>query len=127
MSAPRRWSSGEDTRLREMQASGFSEQYICLALNRTLHSIKERSRWINQTEEQRQRRRNRINALRYKRDSQVGTLRTNIVRNATVIDKTILLDRERRMLAPRTLTGMILGDPPQGYSALDRKRAEVRA
>ncbi len=110
-----------------MQASGFSEQYICLALNRTLHSIKERSRWINQTEEQRQRRRNRINALRYKRDSQVGTLRTNIVRNATVIDKTILLDRERRMLAPRTLTGMILGDPPQGYSALDRKRAEVRA
>lgn len=30
-------------------------------------------------------------------------------------------DRNKRMLAPRDLTSQFFGDPPKGYSALDRK------
>jgi hypothetical protein len=32
-----------------------------------------------------------------------------------------LLERDRAMLAPRTLTATLLGDPPAGRSALDRR------
>ena len=33
----------------------------------------------------------------------------------------LLEDAARRLLAPRTLTGEIMGDPPVGYSALERR------
>jgi hypothetical protein len=33
-------------------------------------------------------------------------------------------DRDRRLSAPQTLTGVMFGDPPIGFSALDR-RADV--
>ena len=39
-------------------------------------------------------------------------------------DPGALADRARRMLMPETrdLTGLLMGDPPAGRSALDRKR-----
>ena len=30
-------------------------------------------------------------------------------------------DRDRRINAPRTITALVCGDPPPGYSALDRR------
>lgn len=37
------------------------------------------------------------------------------------IPASVLIERERRVNAPRTLAGIILGDPPIGFSALDRR------
>lgn len=39
----------------------------------------------------------------------------------------VLEDRDRRSMAPRDLTSSIFGDPPPGYSALDKKRSGASA
>jgi hypothetical protein len=33
----------------------------------------------------------------------------------------MIADRDARYSAPRTITASLFGDPPPGYSALDRK------
>lgn len=33
----------------------------------------------------------------------------------------VLAERDARALAPRSLSALLLGDPPRGYSALDRR------
>jgi hypothetical protein len=34
----------------------------------------------------------------------------------------VLIERNARYSAPRTISASLLGDPPAGFSALDRKR-----
>lgn len=33
----------------------------------------------------------------------------------------VMAEREKRLMAPRSLTASICGDPPEGYSALERR------
>jgi len=47
--------------------------------------------------------------------------------NGMMIPKEVFDDRDRRQSAPITVTGFVLGDPPIGYSALDRKMAGAAA
>ena len=42
--------------------------------------------------------------------------------NGLMIPEQVLAERERRQSAPLTISAYVLGDPPRGYSALDRKR-----
>lgn len=41
----------------------------------------------------------------------------------TRIPDDVVADREARLTAPRSLTAAMLGDPPRGFSALDRRTA----
>jgi hypothetical protein len=41
---------------------------------------------------------------------------------ASRVPQSVLFERERAMLAPRSLTATLLGDPPAGRSALDKRR-----
>jgi len=60
--------------------------------------------------------------IRYRR---VSTIRAEIdeVRPAAraLVPPECIAERERRHAAPRDLTAIFMGDPPKGYSALDRK------
>lgn len=40
-----------------------------------------------------------------------------------IVSDSALKDATRRAVAPRSLTAAIFGDPPEGYSALDRRRS----
>lgn len=37
----------------------------------------------------------------------------------------VIAERERALMAPRDLTGLLMGDPLPGRSALDRKRPQL--
>lgn len=37
----------------------------------------------------------------------------------------VWVERSKRIAAPRSLTASLLGDPPSGYSALDRKQVSA--
>ncbi len=41
----------------------------------------------------------------------------------TRIPDDVVADRDARLTAPRSLTAVMLGDPPRGFSALDRRPA----
>ena len=41
------------------------------------------------------------------------------------IPDAVMIDREARYAAPQTLGGMLLGDPPPGWSALDKREGRV--
>jgi hypothetical protein len=43
------------------------------------------------------------------------------VEAAPIIPPTVIEEAVKRMAAPRDLTGVICGDPPKGYSALERR------
>jgi hypothetical protein len=42
------------------------------------------------------------------------------------LDAQLLMLRAARIAAPKTITAMLLGDPPPGWSSLDRKRQGVQ-
>jgi hypothetical protein len=44
-----------------------------------------------------------------------------------VVPDELLEDRDRRAAAPLSLTAWLCGDPPSGYSALDRRQREARS
>lgn len=37
------------------------------------------------------------------------------------VPQSVLIERDQRLLAPRSLSAMFFGDPPQGFSALEGK------
>jgi hypothetical protein len=47
--------------------------------------------------------------------------------NGMMIPREVFDERDRRQAAPLTVTGFVLGDPPIGFSALDRKMAGASA
>jgi hypothetical protein len=75
---------------------------------------------MGKTEEQREIRRKQISVTRKGR-SAVAAFDHPVMTNKRAPDERIA-EREYRLALPRTLTGQYFGDPPPGYSALDRKR-----
>lgn len=123
------WNDEETTILCQMKAGNKDDRQIADALGRTVYGIKERWRWIHLTEEQKQDRRTKINANRFgmrKSDATRKIRCASSIFSRTIPDG-VLIDRDKRMLAPRSLGCELMGDPPPGYSALDRKRQEASA
>jgi hypothetical protein len=116
------WTDEETAILRQMMAAARSLPEIMEKLQRSKYSIKERWRWINHTEEHKILRRKQINLNRHIR-SQFGT-GASFARNvpAREIPEDVTSNRAARINAgPRDLAGAFFGDPPRGFSALDRK------
>jgi hypothetical protein len=61
------------------------------------------------------------------RKNPVATEILNAVRPHVPPPQEVLIDRDRRLLAPRTLTAIMMGDPAPGQSALDRMKAAAVA
>lgn len=116
------WTEEETAILRQMVDADSGMPALMARLGRSKHSIKERWRWISRTEENKAQRREQINLNRRIR-SQFGPGATN-PRGVSVrgMPEQVIADREARIGAgPRDLTGAFFGDPPRGFSALDRK------
>jgi hypothetical protein len=111
------WSEEETAILREMVAAGCGLPAIMEKLGRTKPSVRERWRWINLSAEAKGRRLKELNDKRKLR-SRYGT---GISLYASRVPENVLANREARVAAgPRDLTGAFFGDPPRGFSALER-------
>lgn len=114
------WTDEDTQTLIAMQAAGRSHAEIGRAVDRTGASCKEKWRWIRRSAEIMDARRERTNgARREKRQSESTNIFRAVVKQ-TAPDQ-LFIERERRMMAPRSLTGFLCGDPAPGFSALDRK------
>lgn len=117
-----RWSIDENASLFRLKAEGRSIEMIAARIGRSLDSVKERWRWVNKTEEQRQERRTQINMTRNHKALVPGRSYATVARRPS---EEILAERDRRVATPRTIGAWLLGDPPPGYSALDRKQVQA--
>lgn len=121
-----RWSAEDNAELLRMKEAKCPVNVIATRLDRKYDSIVERWKWINKCETEKQRRRDTINLARQFRR---GETRSSTSRGhggyATTAGRpapALLAEAQRYLYAPRTISQQLLGDPPPGYSALDRKR-----
>lgn len=106
-------------RLRDEQGKGWHE--IAETLGRP-HKACSARYW----HEEYKRRRDRA-AARAGNGEQIGEVHAPPRYMPAVVDARLIEDRDRRAEAAesRNFTSTFFGDPPPGYSALDRKRAQV--
>jgi hypothetical protein len=116
----RRWTLEETEELHRLMAEGYMIPALAEKLGRTEISVRERIRWLGKTEEQKEQRRRQISVTRNGR-SAVAAFDHAVMSSKRAPDERIA-EREHRLAQPRTLTSRFFGDPPPGYSALDRKR-----
>lgn len=122
-----KWSDEETERLLGlMKAHGRDFKTIGRLIGRTPQSAEHRWRWVSLSAED--------IAERTKRDKiRQAAIRAAVkARDGLLVPKMVIPDdvaneRNRRMSAPLTVSAYVLGDPPVGFSALDRKCQMVTA
>jgi hypothetical protein len=120
----RRFTPEEDAMIAKVVAAGLSpaaaSEKLARKMKHTPLSIMGRIYWLRLSAEKKAAKAAKVCARRR------GEYRSHLIINAVCqleIPSDVLDDRERRMLAPRSITAFVLGDPPPGYSALDRKQS----
>ncbi|WP_029581976.1 hypothetical protein [Bradyrhizobium sp. URHD0069] len=107
----RSWTIEEDQALLAMMREGKRNQQIADKINRTIHAVKSRYRYLGLSVEE------RASLRRMKRLAQPPVIRMKIdhvTDRAPVIPLEVLEDRARRYTAQRDLTAIICGDPEPG-------------
>lgn len=118
-----KWSDEETERLLDlMKTHGRNFKVIGHLLNRSPQSAEHRWRWTtlsrDQILEKAAKERVRQAAMRAAYRSQ-----GNVKPAAKIeVPDDVIIERNARFSAPRTISAFVLGDPPPGFSALDRKR-----
>lgn len=119
----KRWTEQEVARVQEMRRNKIAYEVIAHALGRSTKSIKTQLSYAKMTPDQRERR------AQYERDRRAGQNKTlakeagiKFEAHKSVVPAAVISERNRRIDAPfRDLTAAIFGDPPVGYSALERR------
>lgn len=113
------WSADEDAILRQLRGEGRSFPYIATQIpGRTYGACHSRWCYLHMSGEQLQARRTRSNAKRKSLPSLNTGIHVVVTGRPT---EDILVKRDAYVNAPRPLSAWLLGDPPPGYSALDRR------
>jgi hypothetical protein len=116
-----KWQPEEWIRVKNLIDRKHNLDYIALVSGRSKEQIKGKIRWETMTEEKKQERRDRLNAYRNKERGSNKRVKPPIMTHRAPPPE-LLAEREMRLMAPQTLTGALCGDPPPGFSALDRKQ-----
>jgi hypothetical protein len=121
----RLWSEEETQRLLDlMKTHGRDFKTIGRLMGRTHQSCEHRWRWINMPADQLERRNKGEAARKAKiRNLERGAKHDLPVRKMIIPDH-VIIDQQRRLSAPLTISSYVLGDPPPGFSALDRRAAQ---
>lgn len=118
-----RWTENESDMVWSMYGAGYSVQQLAEIVGRTEYAVsvhiklrragpEKRAKWRKTYNENRRLRRYESEERIYSRDS-------SLIFRPT---EAMLSDRLRRELMPhRDLTGILMGDPPVGLSALERR------
>ena len=101
-------------------------KYIAAEMpGRSLHSCRQRYKWLSADDAGKKAIRTIQREKRQLAFEASGKRKIPPRANSlSVMPLEVFVDRAARQAAPRTITGMLCGDPPQGFSALDRR--EVR-
>lgn len=113
----RDWTEEETEALRAMVSAGLTYTDIATAIDRTYAAIKSRVRYINISKEVRDTANAKKRARRVIKTA--PHKRVDVIR-PTIPDE-VIRDAMARAMAPRSITAHFFGDPPQGFSALERR------
>lgn len=117
----KRWTKDEEMKAREMLKNLAAESEFMRAFGRTRAAAIHH---INYVDKPIVREKNRIRSNTFRLDK--NTTKGRAVKPMRVVPEEVIADAVRRNSAERTITQAAMGDPPNGYSALDRKQsAEV--
>lgn len=115
-----KWTDEETERLLSMVKLNTPFREIASTLGRSIKSVQTRYEYVNLTPRQREERKQRLYATRHKQ-TPVRRRESDRLLTSSRPDAATLDERDLRNAAPvRDLTGLLLGDPPRGYSALDQ-------
>lgn len=120
-----RWHPKQWAKAQGLLARGMTPSQVAPLIGKTAHQLSEKVRWENTPESKREQRRLRINARRNASGEYKSPPDVNLPSMGARAAPDLLEEARRRLEAPRTLSQMLMGDPPPGYSALDRKRQNI--
>lgn len=117
------WTAEDWARVVEMRAAGSAIRKIAVSIGRTFHQVRSKICWEAMTAEQRESRALRMRLGKSSVPKTISTGRSlEHVRICARPSPESLEERARRYSAgPRDLTGAFFGDPPLGYSALEKR------
>lgn len=119
-----RWTPDELSRLHRFMDEGKTHAEIARLFRCKVDRVKNRICWENKSGEQRRERRARVQRWREgkKLGKYVGHPTAHFAERPGARPPSELIeDAQRRALAPRSISAFVFGDPPPGYSALDRR------
>jgi hypothetical protein len=123
-----KWSDEETQRLLDhMKVHGRDFKRIGKLMGRTHQSCEHRWRWINMPPDQLKSRSAREAARKAKLRQLEKGVRHDLPVRKMIVPDDVIVERDQKLSAPITIGSLILGDPPPGYSALDRKRQGLPA
>ena len=121
------WPADEWARVKELHAQGLSAVEISKIVKRSSNGIRDKIRWESLTIEQREMRREKINANRRtaRRNDPQKHARIHPQRMLTEKAPDFVLEQRalRYATQPRDLTASFFNDPLPGFSALERRGA----
>lgn len=118
-----RWKAYEWQKVVQLKERGFTYEAIAVQLGRTKDEIK--SKYLYETMAP-ARKLKRLERQQAKRQTYTENQRTAYLTGPTPTHRAspdVLLERELRLATPRSITGVVFGDPVPGWSALDRRGA----
>ncbi|MFK4647189.1 hypothetical protein ABIF96_005763 [Bradyrhizobium ottawaense] len=121
------WTPEEDAKLAELVAAGLSWEEIGPEFGLKRDAARKRWGLLHETPEERADRCEKRRLYQERVKLRNGVLPEDLPVRKLAVPEEVLQERNARLIAPLTITGIICGDPPIGFSALDRKLAEVRA
>lgn len=101
------WSEAETTAARKMIRDGEPAEKFLEVFGKTRKAAMARIRHVD-----------------YFRDRRTRN-KGEVTPRAPEIPEEVIVERVKRSTAARTLTGFVFGDPPLGFSALDKREARV--
>lgn len=118
----RRWTDEEWAQAKQLLDQGYAVKNVAKITGRTVRQVCSKKQWMLMSAEDRERKALQ-KALR--RSEQGEVLKINRADDAISIPEDRVADRNARVMADRSLTAFVFGDPPPGWSALDRRGAQA--
>jgi hypothetical protein len=120
----RDWTADDDALLMKMRAQKIPYKEISSIMGRSIDALDSRRRILSLSQAKVREQMDRKNVQR--KHNRLARFK-NHTSDPNLVPDHVLIDRAARLCAPVTPNVIVLGDPPIGFSALDRKRQEVPA
>lgn len=115
------WNDAELTKAKQLREQGLEYKEIAEILGRTEKSVESKFTYERMTEPQREHRRALIRS--YRRNAELEPIAPSSFRavEQTKASPEAIADRNARLMAPKSLSAWLMGDPPFIQSALAKR------
>jgi predicted nucleotidyltransferase len=119
-STSRRWTDEEWARAEQLLTEGYAIKTVATMLGRTVREVCSKKQWMQMSADKRER---KALQKQQRRAEQKEGVKINRAEFKIYVPEDAVADRNARVAADRSLTAFVFGDPPPGWSALDRRTA----